>query len=177
MRRRVAVKKRLESVESNRKLLDSILEALRIGTHEQVLSLVNLVRSNAPREDIQAFLDDRFNDPNSMILTGIESLEADAQLLHSNHERRQRRHTGNIADLINPPIQVPAKPWTTVTTDDDFVSHLISLWFAWAHQWWHWVDKESFLEAMRSQDLNNPLCAPYLVNMILADACVSEYVY
>lgn len=86
--------------------------------------------------------------------------------------RKSRARSGRIADVVNPPISVPAKPWTTITDDDDFVSHLISLWFTWAHPWWHWIDEQAFLEAMRSGDLNNPNCTPYLVNMILADSCV-----
>ena len=164
----------MESTELDRKLLDSLLEGLRFNTHEQNDSLINLVRSNAPRRDLQAFLDDAYNDLSSIIQHGTEPLNVDVQLpRHS--PRRERRLTGSIADLMNPPIQVPAKPWTTVTNNDDFVSHLLSLWFTWAHQWWHWVDKVLFIEAMSSQDLNNPLCAPYLVNMILADACVSRF--
>jgi hypothetical protein len=173
MRRRLAIKRRWDSVEADRKLLDSLLDALRIGSHERIDSLINLVRSNAPRQDLQAFLDDGYKvgSPNSKLHLGTESLNGDSQPLRPNPRKRHR--TGGIADLMNPPTQVPAKPWTTVTDDDDLVSHLISLWFTWAHQWWHWVDKVLFLEAMRSQDLDNPLCAPYLVNMILADACVS----
>ena len=172
-RRHQAIKKRWESAKLNEKLLGGLLEVLRMGTHDQIDSLINLVRSNAPRQDLQAFLDNAYNDPYSITQLGTESLNGDAQTPRR-HPRRERRLTGSIADLMNPPIQVPAKPWTTVTDDDDFVSHLMSLWFTWAHQLWHWVDKVLFLEAMSSQDLNNPLCAPYLVNMILADACVSQ---
>ncbi|KAJ9661394.1 hypothetical protein H2198_001962 [Neophaeococcomyces mojaviensis] len=143
-----------------------------MGTREQINSLINLVHSNAPRQALQAFLDDRFNDPNSISRFGTESPKEDVRLLR--RYRSGRRRTGSIADLMNPPIQVPAKPWTSVTDDDDFVSHLMSLWFTWAHPWWQWVDKVLFLEAMSSQDLNNPLCTPYLVNMILADACLLD---
>lgn len=87
---------------------------------------------------------------------------------------RRRRMQGRIQDLVNPILTVPANPWTTVTDDDDLVSHLISLWFTWAHQWWQWVEKESFIEAMRSGNTNSLICTPYLVNMILADACVRD---
>lgn len=172
MRRRTAVKKRLDSADVDRKLLDSLLEWLRSGLNEQINPLMILIRSNAPRQDLQAFLEYNVGSPNS---AGSELLDGNS-LLPRQYPRRRHR-TGGIADIINPPIQVPAKPWTTVTDDDDFVSHLLSLWFTWAHQWWHWVDKVLFLEAMRTQDLNNPLCTPYLVNMILADACVSRHVH
>jgi hypothetical protein len=87
--------------------------------------------------------------------------------------RKHRHMKGRIQDFVNPPIQVPAKPWTKVTDDDDLVSHLMSLWFTWAHQWWHWVDEVEFIKAMRAADVSSLICTPYLVSMILADACVS----
>lgn len=173
MRRRLAVKKRLEAADLDRKLLEGLLEVLRYGFVEQVDSLINLVRSNVPRQDLRAFLDDGFTDPNTILHFKEQGVNGHSDDLPP-QARRARYRTGGIADLMNPPVQVSAKPWTTVTDDDDFVSHLISLWFTWAHQWWHWVDKVLFIEAMNSQDLSNPLCAPYLVNMILADACVSR---
>lgn len=74
--------------------------------------------------------------------------------------------------MINPIITVPAKPWTTVTDDDDYISHLMSLWFTWAHPWWQWIDKEVLIEAMCAGNISSPVCKPFLVNMILADACV-----
>jgi len=89
---------------------------------------------------------------------------------------RRRRMLGRIQDIVNPIITVPARPWTTVTDDDDLVSHLMSLWFTWAHQWWQWVDKITFIEAMRAGTTDSLICTPYLVNMILADACVSDMV-
>jgi hypothetical protein len=81
---------------------------------------------------------------------------------------------GRIQDVVNPPLQVPARPWTTVTDDDDLISHLMSLWFTWAHPWWHWVDEKQLIKAMQAGDTSSLICTPYLVNMILADACVSE---
>lgn len=72
-----------------------------------------------------------------------------------------------------PFVRVPAKPWTTVIDDDHLVSHLVSLWLTWMHPWWQWIDKDNFIEAMQQKDISNPLCTSCLVNMILADACVS----
>lgn len=74
--------------------------------------------------------------------------------------------------MMNPTIAVPADPWTTVTDDDDYVSHLISLWFTWTYQWSQWLDKDTFIDAMRARDPTSLICTPYMVNMILANACV-----
>lgn len=72
-----------------------------------------------------------------------------------------------------PTWKVPAKPWTKITDDDDFVSHLISLWFTWYHPYFNWIDRDMFI---RDMQLGNPqtakYCSQFLVNIILADACV-----
>ncbi|KAH0843186.1 hypothetical protein FOPE_07848 [Fonsecaea pedrosoi] len=166
-RRKLAVKRRLESLEKDRHLLDALLHAIRTGGPYQLNALISLIRSNTGRQDLAGFLEHEFG--------GIRELDL------QNHRqgtsatyRRHRARLGRIQDIVNPPISVPAKPWTTVTDDDDFVSHLISLWFTWAHPWWHWVDQDLFLEAMRSGDPSSLLCTPYLVNMILADACLLD---
>lgn len=111
------------------------------------------------------------------LVGGSESSSTQQRVESPVNPRKRRHRSGRITDIVNPPIFVPAKPWTTVTDDDDFVSHLISLWFTWAHPWWHWVDEQAFMEAMHSGDLENPNCSPYLVNMILADSCVSFRLY
>ncbi|KIX95465.1 uncharacterized protein Z520_08982 [Fonsecaea multimorphosa CBS 102226] len=166
-RRKLAVKRRLESLEKDRHLLDALLHAIRTGGPNQLHALISMIRGNAGRQDLAVFLENGF--------AGIG--EIDAQ--NHRHEtassyRRHRARLGRIQDIVNPPISVPAKPWTTVTDDDDFVSHLMSLWFTWAHPWWHWVDENLFLEAMRSGDASSLICTPYLVNMILADACLLD---
>ena len=44
-----------------------------------------------------------------------------------------------------PPHQVPAAPWTTLTSDDDAVSHLVSLFLAWLNPGWRFVEADIFL--------------------------------
>lgn len=76
-----------------------------------------------------------------------------------------------------PRFQVPARPWTTVVSDNDFVSHLISLWFTWSHPFRNWIDKELFVRDMQAGSLSARFCSPFLVNIILADACVRFSIY
>jgi hypothetical protein len=171
-RRNIIFKRKIQELEGDRRLLNSLTSALCIAQPEQVRSLIYLLRSNVPRHDIEAYLEESFTN-----LDDKMQLDADTKSALSDNPppspRRHRYRTGHIQDLMNPPVSVSATPWTTVTDDDDFVSHLISLWFTWAHPWWHWVDEALFLEAMQAGDLSSPLCTPYLVNMILADSCVS----
>lgn len=70
------------------------------------------------------------------------------------------------------PVKVPAKPWTTVTDDDALVSHLISLYFTWDYPFYAFVDREILIKHMQAGDLQSDFCNPYLVNALLANACV-----
>lgn len=100
-----------------------------------------------------------------------------AELLSTADSRRpvefdQRPPQRNVADDPGR-FPVPGSPWTTMS--DDAVTELISLFFN--HLWpqWRFVEKDLFLEAMRSGRLESMLCSPFLVNSILALASVSMH--
>ncbi|KAK6371230.1 hypothetical protein LTS17_008961 [Exophiala oligosperma] len=165
-RRRLAMKRKLSALENDRRLFDDLLATIRKTNTTQIEPLLKTIRNGSSRHDIRAYLDCHFH-PGS-----------DAMQIENGFDKTpravRRPMRGRIQDVVNPPVSVPAKPWTTVTDDDDFVSHLISLWFTWAHPWWHWVDEKLFLNAMRTGDDRGLICTPYLVNMILADACLLD---
>jgi hypothetical protein len=48
--------------------------------------------------------------------------------------------------LGSPPYRVPALPWTTITTDDDSVSHLVSHFLNWVNPGWRFVEADLFLK-------------------------------
>ncbi|KAJ6002440.1 Transcription factor [Penicillium sp. IBT 35674x] len=74
----------------------------------------------------------------------------------------------NLCDV--PLLQVPAKPWTEITDDNDLVSHLVSLYFTWDHPCVQFLDQKKFLEHMRRGVLDSEFCSPLLVNSILSMA-------
>lgn len=74
-----------------------------------------------------------------------------------------------LADI--PRFDVPAAPWTTVQ-DAKLVSQLVSLWFTWFHPFLNWVDRDLFIQDMRSRNPRARFCSPLLVNAMLAVACV-----
>jgi hypothetical protein len=160
-RRKLAIKRRLVELEKDRHFLEDLLRAFRIGESNQLNALVNIIRADAGRHEIKTFLND-----------GFASIGDIDEQNRRKETYRRHRHRMGIQDVVNPPLQVPAKPWTTVTEDDDLISHLMSLWFTWAHPWWHWVDEKQFIKAMQAGDPSSLICTPYLVNMVLADACV-----
>lgn len=73
-----------------------------------------------------------------------------------------------------PLFNVPARPWTEVTDDDDLVSHLVSLYFTWDHPCGQFVDQGVFLDHMKRGDPNSEFCTPLLVNSLLAMASVRD---
>jgi hypothetical protein len=90
------------------------------------------------------------------------------------------------------PFQVPALPWTTITSSDEAVSHLVSVFLTWINPTWRIVEQDLFLigqcpvvrvtmldiamtdntQGMRSKRLNSDLCSALLVNSICAIGCV-----
>lgn len=74
----------------------------------------------------------------------------------------------------NAPYKVPAKPWTTITDSDDLVSHLVSLYLTWGYPFYAFFCHETFLKHMSMGKLNSDFCSPFLVNALLANACVSK---
>jgi len=71
-----------------------------------------------------------------------------------------------------PLYKVSARPWTDVTHDDDFVSHLVSLYFTWDHPCAQFLDQGTFIDHMKRGDVNSQFCTPLLVNSLLSMASV-----
>lgn len=93
--------------------------------------------------------------------------------IRNRSQDRARQNVMRIATLTDdPPIRVPAKPWTDVTDDDHFISHLVSVFFVYHWSAYPTVDQELFVAAMNSRDLSSRFCSPLLVNAMLAVACV-----
>lgn len=73
----------------------------------------------------------------------------------------------------NAPVRVPARPWTTVTDSDDLVSHLVSLYLTWGYPFYAFLCPTTFVKHMQLGNLQSDFCSPFLVNPLLANACVS----
>ena len=74
--------------------------------------------------------------------------------------------------LVRPLYRLRAHPWTTVTDDDRLVSHLVSLYISWDDNFLSFMDRDRLLEAMARGDVRSEFCSPFLVNALLAYACV-----
>ena len=178
MRRKKAVKRKIHELEGGRDLFLDLMDTLRRSDNEKALQLVNLIRSNASIEEVKNFLDHRLDQveiDKTPELQEVHNRISEYQDMPPQPEP-DRRAMMNIRRIVDRPIvNVPASPWTTVTADDSLVSHLISLWLTWCHPIWNYLDPELFARDMQGARLDCEFCSPFLVNSILAEACVSRH--
>ncbi|KAI9038212.1 uncharacterized protein KD926_011151 [Aspergillus affinis] len=171
-RRKILIKRRLSSLEKDRELLIQLMEALREEDRLHISVTMNLIRSDATIDDLRSFMTDQDEREVSKEHSPCaEKSETDVQTAPF-LTPSARQYLMNIQRLTDIPVhRVPAHPWTSVTNDNDFVSHLISLYFLLEHQALNWIDQDLFLEAMKSGKLESEFCSPLLVNSILSVAC------
>lgn len=167
-RRRITMKRKIESLEQDRDMLVQLVDTIREDDKQKSPNLLNLIRSNAPLDEIRLYLAENQTQSNNDEIPGKGNMVAPSPFDLSHRYMDINR----ISDI--PLYKVPAHPWTSVTSDDDLVSHLISLHFTWNNCASNWVDRDLFLRDMRSRNLDSKFCSPLLVNSILTMACVSN---
>ncbi|KAL2827809.1 hypothetical protein BDW59DRAFT_160117 [Aspergillus cavernicola] len=176
MRRKDAMKRKLDRLHRADDVFTRLIAALRDSENKRVLQLLSLIRSNASLPELESYLHANFS------LSDMEKLpelrELQQQIRHPSDEieeeetsHRAPRRMLDVRRLADTPLyQVPAKPWTTVTDDDDLVSHLVSLYFTWSYPFFCWMDRDLFISEMQRGDLQSQYCTPFLVNAILCEA-------
>ncbi|KIW32178.1 hypothetical protein, variant [Cladophialophora immunda] len=164
-RRKQARKRRLDELELRSHALDRILISLRKSPAPESRQLLELIKRDAPLEEILEFLDAH---PGPVANETRRALSATPPPEGGGGIRRMLA----ISELTDDPtFRVPAAPWTTVTKDDLLVSHLVSAYLNWYHFYYHNFDEKLFLEAMAAGDLQSPYCSPFLVNAVLGMGC------
>lgn len=173
-RRKMAWKRKVEELEEDNRSLPDLLDAIRTGEDDQVDRLVAFIRSQASQAEVVDYVANNFVKASST--TDHEEGRSKSSTRQQSPLSQQPRLPRSIQQSLRPWISVTAHPWTTVTDDDDLVSHLVSLWFTWRHWCYPFIERDAFVTAMQSKDVESAVCTPALVNMILADACVSPQV-
>jgi hypothetical protein len=83
-------------------------------------------------------------------------------------------HHGELSNgTVKNAISMRAQPWTKLTTDDAFVSHLVTVFLNYNNVYWRYVEEDLFLHGMQ-RGLPSEFCSPFLVNAICALACLSS---
>lgn len=158
-------------------MLNDLFKLIRKADEQQALRLLDIIRRNASPEEIRAYINET--------LANLDAAEKGSQEAVSKLEDMRRlinvegaspafrRKVMDIHYLCDEaPCKVPARPWTSVTEDNDLVSHLVSLYFTWDYPFHAFLDAEVFIRHMARGDLNSEICSPFLVNAILSNACV-----
>lgn len=163
-----------------RQLLLDLIQSFRSSGPERVEYLLNVIRSTDSLEEIAIALDKsieesrREGSSSSRDHEDLKRVRAEVDNF-SGQSSKKRRMVMSIQSLTDEPLfDVPAKPWTEITDDDHFVSHLVSLYFTWEHAACHIIDRDFFLEDMKCGNTDSVICTPFLVNAMLASACVSQ---
>jgi hypothetical protein len=170
------LKRKLEELEEDQDLLQRLFRTLR-HKNAYVDELVDFIRDrHATLAQIKSFMDGAIPRDGSGKSPGLLNVHEEIDQLHSLPVAlRDTTWVLNINRLCDIPLfSVPAHPWTSVTDDNEFVSRLVSLWFTWAHSRLDWVDRDLFLQDMKSGRLDSTFCTPFVVNAMLAEACVSS---
>ncbi|KAH8691609.1 hypothetical protein BGW36DRAFT_305078 [Talaromyces proteolyticus] len=176
-RRKLNLKKKIDSLEDDRRLLLQLMETLQRGPQSYNTELVHDIRTLENINDVKLYLKAHLMRKEAQWSPEWIEVENDMKWI-SEQQPQEKLSTQKrtpilpVPGLVDiPSFRVPASPWTSVTEDDSFISHLISLWFTCSFPGYNYIDQELFLRAMRSRDLRSPLCSPFLVNAMLADAC------
>lgn len=160
-----------------------MLQNIRDSGDANLAQIVSLIRSNASLDEIHRCLTRLTSeDPEKRreITPILEQLRADTEaqvVLQNQQSSPQQRGVFGIQRLTTtPPYIVPARPWTSVTDDDELVSHLVSLWAMWCNPFPDGIVLEYFIRDMKFGQLSSRFCSPFLVNSILGVGCLySDY--
>jgi hypothetical protein len=171
MRRKNAMDRKVAKLEKVSDTLTRLVNALRDSESRRVSQLLNLIRSNASFDELQLFLEQQFS--HYELESTPELRDIQSQLSQTTDIAPRGWRYLRVDRLADDPVyKVPAKPWTAVTDDSELVSHLVSLWLTWTYPWFNWLDADCLIKHMQEGKLNSRFCSPFLVNAILAEACV-----
>ena len=198
-RRRVAAKRTAEELEYHRDMLNDLFRLIRTAEEHRAQRLLEIIRNDAPPGEIRAFIDETLaeirgrergeeREGTTTTTTTTAAAAKDKETVGRLEQLRRRASSSSsmpgvpppfrrkVMDVHflcdTPPIEVPTRPWTVVTEDDQFVSHLVSLYFTWEYPFSAFLDRDVFLGHMRAGKTESEFCSPFLVNALLASACV-----
>ncbi|KAL4871456.1 hypothetical protein BDV12DRAFT_194515 [Aspergillus spectabilis] len=170
-RRRGVLNRDIDLLVNRDDLLKRFCDFLQGSSNFCVVRFLNLIRNDASLPEIRFFLEHQ--PPRSEPTQTPELVDVCRAL--DQHDSIEQLPKNRIPPGA-PRLSVPAQPWTSIIDDDDLVSRLISLWFTWVHPTCNFIDRDLFIRDMKSGSLSASYCSPFLVNVILADACsYSDY--
>lgn len=196
LRRKVAVKRTIKELNDYKDLLETLLTSIRSDPQDKLHELIELIRNNGSLRDIARAVGNpvtKFTDSETLSRASLATLSefedtkprrrSESDQIPTSPEEEYPRGSPRatfhpyarvaLETLCDIPLfKVPARPWTEVTDDSDFVSHLVSLYFTWDHPCAQYLDQKIFIDHMTRGDTRSQFCTPLLVNSLLSMACV-----
>ncbi|GKZ81166.1 hypothetical protein AnigIFM56816_005678 [Aspergillus niger] len=162
-------------------LLHDLFQVIRSVNPDYTPTLVGMIRNHASLDEVRGYLTRVLADAQPSLqdqqdaMDRLEGLRRGIEV-----ESEPPRFRPQIMDIrylcSSAPYRVPAKPWTSVTDDDDLVSHLVSLYLVWDYPFFAFFDSKTFVKHMAMGNTESDFCSPFLVNALLANACYySQY--
>ncbi|KAJ6257635.1 hypothetical protein Dda_7422 [Drechslerella dactyloides] len=169
--RRAAIRNKIKEYEAEIEKYELVLEYIRTSSVLALRRVLNVIQSQAPLEDIILFIRNNESPYLPIEVISPEPATSDpSPLMNEQWESLQSQAGFLNTELIydRPILNLSAAPWTTVMTDDELVSHLMSLSMTWDHPVWHLFDFDIFINAMKHED--QTYCLPLYVKTMLAEA-------
>ena len=181
-RRKFNRAKSIELSTRQRDLLVRLLETLRHGNRDQIDQLVRLCREDLSWDQL---ISEIYTIQSHLDIAHVDHDQKSVQLLSEPDTgielpRKLQQLTPSSEPEVSPiekqdaqPIFIlPSAQWTNVTSDNELVSHLITLYFVWEHPTLPFLDRELFFEDLESG--HEDFCSSLLVNAIcaLGSVCV-----
>lgn len=136
-------------------MLETIITSLRTNNTQHNEELLKIIQDGATT-------------------TEIAQMASDLARRTAAPVKRSRLSTVNVeSHSYEPIVHIPAQPWTQVTENDDYVSHLMSAYLTWQHYAYPAFDTEVLIREAKSGQISSRYCSKLLINATLATACVS----
>lgn len=178
-RRKAALKRDIQSLQQQNDALDVIVASLRSLPEAEAVILLHSLRGDSSIDLVAASLRADVRLPHSYAL---QTLEADLTLSRSATSttsfengtyasmRSQDQSSDDSQALSGDatPGDTPAV-WFRTPQDAELVEHLMNLYFAWIHPFYHFFSQDQFLHDMGRGRTN--FCSAMLVSALLAYAC------
>ncbi|KAF3099696.1 hypothetical protein TWF569_001945 [Orbilia oligospora] len=170
--KRNIIRDKIKDYESDIAKYERILDHIKGSSVSSLQRVLEVIRGQATLEEIMMFIrNDQAAYLPTELISPVPTTSSLSLLMNEEwYQGIEPLDRINLEILDDRPIlDVTAHPWTTVTDDDELVSHLMSLYMTWDHPVWHLFDWDIFIDAMKTGDTT--YCSPLLVNATLAEAC------
>ncbi|RPB05323.1 hypothetical protein L873DRAFT_1758261 [Choiromyces venosus 120613-1] len=174
-RRKGALKRDIEQLKEKNDSLDVIVATIRSASESEVCEIVGHIREHGSLADIVRCIKENTTMPDCEVHSGSE---ADLSEIVDKFRTGDSKHSCVLWSGIHSvdsermgstDSRQYSGSWTRVTSDIEFISDLMSLYFTWSHPSYVLFSKSCFLSDMSRG--RNKYCSSLLVNAILALAC------